>query len=89
MGTIFIQIIASRPKGARRGSSRRNTARTQVLGTAVTSPSTRARQAVAAAAVVAKASTTAPQPADKIIVSNLPQDVNETQIKVAIHVAFS
>jgi THO complex subunit 4 len=76
------QIIAAKPKPARRGSSRRTSARTQILGNAITSPSTRARQAAAAAVIVAKASPTVSQPADKIIVSNLPQDVNEIQIKV-------
>ena len=81
----LFQIIAARPKNTRRGSARRTSAgRTQVLGNPVTSPATRARQAAAAAAIVAKASpsTTGAQPADKIIVSNLPQDVNEAQIKV-------
>jgi THO complex subunit 4 len=78
------QIIASRPKNTRRGSARRTSGRTQILGTAINSPSTRARQAVAAAAVVAKATATTAQPADKIIVSNLPQDVNEAQIKVIL-----
>ncbi len=31
---------------------------------------------------------TAPQPADKIMVSNLPPDVNEAQVKVSNHDAF-
>jgi THO complex subunit 4 len=78
------QIIASRPKG-RRGTGRRNTARTQILGAPITSPSTRARQAVAAAAIVAKASPRVSQPTEKIIVSNLPEDVNEIQIKELFH----
>ena len=43
-------------------------------------PATRAR----AAAGGAKAATAVQQPADKIIVSNLPTDVNEAQIKVRI-----
>jgi len=32
--------------------------------------------------------TVAPQPADKIIVSNLPQDVNELQIKVSSMIIY-
>jgi hypothetical protein len=80
--TPLSQIIAARPKNVRRGSARRTSARTQILGAPVASPSTRARQAAAAAAIVAKASPALSQPTDKIIVSNLPQDVNEIQIKV-------
>lgn len=71
------QIIAERPK--RRGPARRG-ARAQVLGT-TTSPTTRAR-ATAAAPNAKPAPAAASQPSDKIIVSNLPQDVNEAQIKV-------
>ncbi|CAA7267260.1 unnamed protein product [Cyclocybe aegerita] len=71
-------IIASKPKNARRGSSRRNTsARTQVLGKPATSPAQRAR--ATAPAVDPKAATQGT--AEKIIVSNLPGDVNEAQIK--------
>lgn len=77
-----LQVIASRPKrtatrparGGRRGS-----ARAEVLGKAPASPSARAR---AAAAAPAPNATPVAQSAQKIIVSNLPQDVNEAQIKV-------
>ncbi|KAI1784536.1 hypothetical protein LXA43DRAFT_1041870 [Ganoderma leucocontextum] len=79
------EIIATRPKGIRRSSSRRNPGKTQVLGTPNTSPATRAR----AVPVSNGAKTVAPaanqQPADKIIVSNLPPDVNETQVKELFH----
>ncbi|KII87674.1 hypothetical protein PLICRDRAFT_112161 [Plicaturopsis crispa FD-325 SS-3] len=74
-------IIATRPKGARRGSGRRSAggARAEVLGKPAVSPAARARHAAnVPAANGAKAS---PSPAEKIIVSNLPQDVNEIQVK--------
>lgn len=71
--TIFVicQIISS--KKARRPTRRRTGARAAVLGAPTVSPTTRARAAAAA---------TTSNPADKIIVSNLPADVNEVQIKV-------
>ena len=77
------QIIASRPRGIRRTNPRRNSGKAQVLGTTTTAPATRARAVPASngAKVVAPA-TTQQQPADKIIVSNLPTDVNEAQVKV-------
>ncbi|KAG6337000.1 hypothetical protein ID866_2101 [Astraeus odoratus] len=70
------EVIAARKVGQRR---RRLPAKAQVLGSAA-NPATRAATANAAATKVA-APTTAPQPADKIMVSNLPADVNEMQIK--------
>ena len=72
--TIFVicQIISSK-KASRRTPRRRTGARAQVLGAPAVSPTTRARAAAAA---------TTSNPADKIIVSNLPADVNEVQIKV-------
>lgn len=76
--TNAVQIIATRPRGARRGSSRRGTAKSQVLGTS-NSPVTRSRAAPPATGAKSAA---APQPSEKIIVSNLPIDVNEAQIKV-------
>ncbi|EGO03927.1 hypothetical protein SERLA73DRAFT_175623 [Serpula lacrymans var. lacrymans S7.3] len=83
------EIISTRPKGIRRATGRRGSAKTQVLGTGGASPSTRARHANNAPVVNgAKAANAAPastQPADKIIVSNLPQDVNEAQIKELFH----
>jgi hypothetical protein len=81
------QIISSRPKGRgiRRGGGRRSSARAQVLGTAAT-PAGRARAAAVAPTTVATA-TARPAAAtnaiaEKIMVSNLPQDVNEAQIKL-------
>ena len=75
------QIISSKPRGIRRGRSGRNSARAQVLGSAGVGPAARARiNATTATKASAAAPTTAPT--DKIIVSNLPQDVNEAQIKV-------
>jgi THO complex subunit 4 len=63
-------------RGGRRGS-----AKTQVLGNPANAVTRAAVQNAAAAKVVASANPTS-QPADKIIVSNLPADVNEVQIKV-------
>ncbi|KAL0577190.1 RNA-binding RNA annealing protein [Marasmius crinis-equi] len=83
-------MIKTRPKGVRRTSSR--SARTQVLGTgaarAAASPSGRAAARVAKGAkqaVAAPQQQAQPQPADKIIVSNLPPDVNEQQVKELFH----
>ncbi|GLB42222.1 putative RNA recognition motif containing protein [Lyophyllum shimeji] len=73
------EIIATRPRPARRGA-RRGSARAQVLGGPVVSPAARAR-AKASVNGAATAAVTTPAPADKIIVSNLPIDVNEAQIK--------
>ncbi|KAI6148523.1 hypothetical protein BKA82DRAFT_4138268 [Pisolithus tinctorius] len=69
-------VIAAR-KSQRR---RRPSAKAQVLGNP-------AARAAAANATVAKAAAPASsaQPADKIIVSNLPSDVNEVQIKELFH----
>jgi THO complex subunit 4 len=76
------KIIASRPKTDRRTNSHRGKARAQVLGTPGLSPAARAR----AKAVIPVKAAAAPTstPAEKIIVSNLPQDVNEAQVKVFI-----
>jgi THO complex subunit 4 len=79
-----MQIISTRPRNPRRGTNRRGAARAEVLGKTGASPSTRARYAGALpAANGAKAATTSSN-ADKIIISNLPDDVNETQIKVCL-----
>ncbi|ETW78089.1 hypothetical protein HETIRDRAFT_411258 [Heterobasidion irregulare TC 32-1] len=75
------EIISTRPKAIRRTAVRK-TARQQLLGSAGTPPAARARIVPhAAAANGTKPVSIATQPADKIIVSNLPQDVNEVQIK--------
>jgi len=73
-------IIAARPK-ARRGSSRRTSAKAHLVGSSATgaAPAARVRQAAAPPAAQAAAAT--PQSSDKIIVSNLPNDVNEAQIR--------
>ena len=73
-------VAANRPKGVRR-SSRRGGAKSQVLGNAPSNPSTRAKAAPASAS--AKTATTAgTQTSEKIIVSGLPVDVTEQQVKV-------
>jgi len=78
------EIIATRPRGVRRTA--RRGARAQVLGTAGPSPVARVRTVTTTpVANGVKSATAAPQPADKIIVSNLPQDVNETQVKELFH----
>ncbi|CDO70990.1 hypothetical protein BN946_scf184830.g22 [Trametes cinnabarina] len=77
-------IATTRPKGIRRSNPRRNSGKAQVLGTPNTAPATRARAAPAANGAKAPAAT-AQQPADKIIVSNLPPDVNELQVKELFH----
>jgi THO complex subunit 4 len=72
-------VAASRVvKHTRRGAARRgNSARAQVLGIAGTPPAAKARLAI-----TPKAASTATQPVEKIVVSNLPDDVNEAQVKV-------
>jgi len=77
---IITQKKASRVTARR--TRRSSAGRAQVLGKPVISP----RARVAAAAPPAKATTVQPQAnADKIIVSNLPKDVNEVQIKELFH----
>ncbi|KAL9710232.1 RNA-binding RNA annealing protein [Leucoagaricus gongylophorus] len=72
------EIITSNRSSKRRVNSRRNTARAQLLGNG---PATRARAAAAAIPAKLAATQAVPTSADKIIVSNLPADVNEAQIK--------
>jgi hypothetical protein len=70
-------MIASQPKTGRRTSNvRKGAAKAQVLGKPTPSPAQKARAAAVAGA------TSATPTAEKIVVSNLPQDVNEAQIKV-------
>ncbi|KZT37485.1 hypothetical protein SISSUDRAFT_987590 [Sistotremastrum suecicum HHB10207 ss-3] len=72
-------IIKSKPRNHRRGGARVNALGTSAAGA---NPSTRARYAGAVPlANGASAVTPATQASDKIIVSNLPLDVNEAQIK--------
>ncbi|VDC00189.1 unnamed protein product [Peniophora sp. CBMAI 1063] len=71
-----------RPKGGRRGSARRSlTGRNQILGNTqpAAAPATRARIANNNAPPTGPAVKT--PSAEKIMVSNLPQDVSEAQIK--------
>ncbi|KAJ7742687.1 hypothetical protein DFH07DRAFT_964395 [Mycena maculata] len=75
-------IIAARPKTDRRNHSARGKARVQVLGNQGPSPATRARAKVTVAGKPAAPTST---PAEKIIVSNLPPDVNEAQVKELFH----
>ncbi|KAJ7104503.1 hypothetical protein B0H15DRAFT_810343 [Mycena belliarum] len=75
-------IIATRPKNERRTNSNRGKARAQVLGNTGPSPATRAR---AKAVIAAKPAAPTSTPAEKIIVSNLPPDVNEAQVKELFH----
>jgi len=63
-------------KHVKRGA-RRNGARAQVLGATRTSPAAKAR-----ITNTMKPASTIPQPVEKIVVSNLPADVNEAQVKV-------
>ncbi len=72
-------VVASRVAKQTRRPRRGNNVRAQVLGTTGTSPVAKAR-IVASAAKPASAS---PQPVEKIVVSNLPLDVNEAQVKVS------
>ncbi|EED80754.1 predicted protein [Postia placenta Mad-698-R] len=83
MDKTLDEIIATRPKGIRRTTNRRGSAKTQVLGSP-TAPIAKAR-ANAAANGTKTAAPTAAQPSDKIIVSNLPPDVNELQVKELFH----
>jgi len=81
-------IIATRPKGMRKSGGRVRSPRAQVLGSAGPSPAARARYSATAPAPNSKAPAARPattQAADKIIVSNLPYDVNEAQIKELFH----
>lgn len=68
-------------RGGARGGVRRGSARDEVLGRAPASPTTRAR-AAAASGSPSPALNPAAHAATKIIVSNLPIDVNEVQVKV-------
>jgi hypothetical protein len=78
--SLFQIVAASRvTKHPRRGAGRRaGTARAQVLGTAGTPPATKARIAT----TTKGSANISPQPVEKIVVSNLPSDVNEAQVKV-------
>ncbi len=70
-------VAASRTAKQTRRPRGGNNARVQVLGTTGTSPAAKARIANAT-----KTASASPQPVEKIVVSNLPPDVNEAQVKV-------
>lgn len=83
--TVATQIIATtRPKGIRKSNPRRNSGKAQVLGTANSAPAARARAVPASNGAKTVPAPTSQQPADKIIVSNLPIDVNELQVRVSL-----
>ncbi|KAF5368848.1 hypothetical protein D9758_002857 [Tetrapyrgos nigripes] len=77
------EIIKDKPRNNRRRSAGK-TGRAQVLGTAGVAP--RSRAAIKAGVKTVVAAPAVPQPtSDKIIVSNLPPDVNEQQVKELFH----
>ncbi|KAL0959671.1 hypothetical protein HGRIS_011370 [Hohenbuehelia grisea] len=80
-------IIATRPRNGRRGSSRRGAGgRAQILGTnAPASPAERARAGPKTPKAAAPAAASTTNAVEKIMVSNLPQDVNEAQVKELFH----
>ncbi|KAK0220123.1 hypothetical protein IW262DRAFT_1004258 [Armillaria fumosa] len=78
MDKALDDIITSRPRGIRR-TGRRGSAKTQVVGTTGPNPAVKAKLRSAPATPASQ------QPADKIIVSNLPPDVNEAQVKELFH----
>ena len=75
------KIIATRPKPARKTSSRRGVGRAEALGKKEPAASVRARYTTNTPGT-GKPTPAPAQATEKIIVSNLPTDVNETQIKV-------
>lgn len=83
----FSKIIATKPKTGRRGGAPRRratpTARTAVLG----KPQPIVAQKVSAVAA-GKAIDGVGAPSEKIVVSGLPLDVNEGQIKVSTRFAL-
>ena len=76
------KIIASRPKNYRKTTSRRSV-RAPVLGKQEPTPSARSRYTTSVPGL-GKTTSAPAQAAEKIIVSNLPIDVNESQIKVCV-----
>ena len=74
---VKIVAVSRVTKQGKRGARRGNNARAQVLGATGTSPAAKARVANGA-----KTASTTPQSVEKIVVSNLPPDVNEAQVKV-------
>jgi len=77
------KIIATRPKPARKPSSRRGVGRAEALGKKDPAASARTRYTTTTPGT-GKPTPAPAQAAEKIIVSNLPTDVNETQVKVCL-----
>ncbi|TCD66917.1 hypothetical protein EIP91_000756 [Steccherinum ochraceum] len=77
-------VAANRPKGIRR-SSRRGSAKGAVLGNAPSGPATRAKAAPVSNGAKTAPATAALSTAEKIIVSGLPNDVTEQQVKELFH----
>ena len=75
------KIIASRPKPTRKPNGRRGVARAEAPGKKDPATSARARYSTTTPGT-GKPTPAPTQTAEKIIVSNLPIDVNEAQIKV-------
>jgi len=69
-------VAATRAAKQTRRPRRGNNVRAQVLGTTATSPAAKAR-----ITSTTKPTSASPQPVEKIVVSNLPLDVNEAQVK--------
>ena len=75
------KIIASRPKPVRKTNSRRGVPRAETLGRKDPAASARTRYTTTIPGT-GKPTPAPAQTTEKIIVSNLPTDVNEAQIKV-------
>jgi hypothetical protein len=75
------KIIAARPRPARRPNNRRGVGRPEATGRRDPADSVRAKYTTTTPGS-GKTSPVPTQAAEKIIVSNLPTDVNEAQIKV-------
>ena len=75
------KIIASRPKSARKPTSRRGVGRAETLGRKDPAAPVRTRYTTTIPGT-GKPTPAPAQATEKIIVSNLPMDVNEAQIKV-------
>jgi len=84
MDKTLDDIIATRPKPARKPSSRRGVGRAEALGKKDPAVSARTRYTTTTPGT-GKPTPASAQAAEKIIVSNLPTDVNETQVKELFH----
>jgi THO complex subunit 4 len=84
MDKTLDDIIASRPKPARKTSSRRGVGRAEALGKKEPAAPARARYSTTTPGT-GKPTPASSQTTEKIIVSNLPMDVNEAQVKELFH----